>query len=401
MSQNMIEQLEMILAAGERADKQFLESLTKAERNEKGSYEHWSAKDLFAHANYWQRLETDKTIEWVQTGDTLQTPHYEQANRDVFNEFKDSSWEELIHYSQMTMIRMRDLLDKVSEKQLLGPSWESEDLKMWESLVQRLYSHKLFHYAEMFQDKGRNDINSQLWSEWAELVSPLDEGESWQGRVHYNAACGLALAGDQDAALTELAKSLELSPGMKSWARLDSDLVVLHGSEEFKRLITTDYWWQALEANPFAEALADQFIRTLTGFREAVKNCPPEEWQQGETSYQRPVGLALHIVQAIAMFSALKPGDALDDRLERFNWQSRETSDFPDQAAFLDMLDRVEEKLAGFIAEADLNSPEDQFPWTGSVKMSRVIYSLRHTQHHLADLAMELQRRGIRPPDWI
>jgi hypothetical protein len=395
-----MDQLEKILEASKQADRDFLGKLTDEERRAVGTYEKWSAKDLFAHVCFWQRLEADQILEWLDTGTAAPTPQFEQSNLDAFNAFADSSWDEITAYSEETMSKMRSVLDRVNEDILLGPSWETEERKTWESLVQRLYSHKLFHYAEFYQDAGQKEMNSRLWSEWAELVSPLDQGDSFQGRVHYNAACGLALAGDHDGAFSELAQSLELAPGMKSWARLDSDLAILHGTPEFKALISADYWWEALEANAQAEAVADQFMRTFSMLRGAVESFSPQEWIQGETNYQRPVGQALHIAQTAAMYSASKPGDSVDDPLMQINWESPDPAVFPDRKSFLGFLDRVEEKLARFIGGADLNSPEDQFPWTGATKLSRVLYTLRHTQHHLADMAMELQRRGQRPPDW-
>jgi hypothetical protein len=271
---------------------------------------------------------------------------------------------------------------------------------MWEPMVQLAYTHKLLHISDFYIQRGRLEDSGSLWSDWAELVSPLDASDRWQGRVHYNAACGLALAGNHQGALDELGKSLERIPGMKAWARLDSDLSILHGSQEFRELITAKYWWKALEANAQAESIADQFIRTFTMFREAVSAFSSEGWLQGETNYQRPAGVALHIAQTAGMFSSLEPADPFDHPAMQVNWESSDPAVFPEQGEFLKFLDSVEEKLALFISAADLSSAEVQFPWTGSTKLSRMLYTLRHTQHHLADMAMELQRRGFRPPDW-
>ncbi|MGD2058061.1 MAG: hypothetical protein PVF85_07535 [Anaerolineales bacterium] len=400
MSQNMKEQLSRILEASKQADQEFLENLTDADRSEASTYQEWSAKDVFAHAHFWQRYEADKILEWLETGSATPGLQFEQSNLKAYDQFKESSWEEILEYSEETSGKMQDVLDKISAEILLGPSWESEERKMWESLVQRLYSHKLFHYAELYQKKGQNDLNSRLWSEWAELVSPLDPGDSWQGRVHYNAACGLALAGEDEGALRELRKSLELMPTMKTWARLDGDLDILHDSEQFKLLITEDYWWKALEADPQTEAVADQFIRALTMLRNAVKSFPDSAWLEGETNYLRPVALGLHIAQSIGMFSSQAPGDVVEHALMQVNWESTDSTLFPDKLEFLDFLDVIEEKLALFLAAADLDEREDHFPWTGSSKLSRTLYALRHTQHHLADMATVLHRSGLRPPDW-
>jgi hypothetical protein len=187
---------------------------------------------------------------------------------------------------------------------------------------------------------------------------------------------------------------------MKAWARRDPDLTSLHDSTEFRNLITNQYWWEVLEVGGQTEAVADQYMRTFIMLREAVRGFGAQDWLEGETNYQRPVSIALHIGQSLGMYAALKPGDSVEDALMQINWESPDASIFPDQDRFLAFLKRVEEKIAFFIKEADLDSEETQFPWTGSSKLSRTLYSLRHAQHHLADMAMELQRRGLKSPDW-
>ena len=191
-----------------------------------------------------------------------------------------------------------------------------------------------------------------------------------------------------------------MRPSLKTWSRRDSDLESLHDLPEYKELFAHGYWWDALEANPQAEALADQFMRALSMFRRAINTFPDKEWREGETLYQRPAGLALHIVQTIDLYSALKPGDSSDDPLTRINSEDRDSAKLPSQEELLGYLAKVEERLANFIVKSDFQAEEKLFPWTGFTVLSRAQYNLRHTQHHFADMAMELQRRGFKPPDW-
>jgi hypothetical protein len=271
---------------------------------------------------------------------------------------------------------------------------------MWQSLLGSAYTHKILHYSEYDQKRGRTEFASQLWKEWADLVSPLDPGAEWQGGVHYNAACSLALAGDGDGALEELREALELRPSLTAWSRRDSDLEILHEHPQYRDLFAPSYWWAALESGPQAEAIADQFMRSLSMFRASVERVPPEAWREGETLYQRPAGLALHITQTIYNYSALEAGERSDDPLVAVRWQERDSSKLPSQPELLEFLDKAEARLAAFIANADLQAKEEQFPWMGFTLLSRAVYLLRHTGHHSADLAMELQRRGLRPPEW-
>ncbi len=134
--------------------------------------------------------------------------------------------------------------------------------------------------------------------------------------------------------------------------------------------------------------------------RAAIETYPEDAWLEGETLYQRPAGLALHIAQTIDFYSAIKRGETSEDQLSQVNWEDRDPKRLPSQKDLLRYLDVVEERLANFIANTDLQADETLFPWTGFTILSRALYALRHTQHHLADMAMELQRRQLRPPSW-
>jgi tetratricopeptide (TPR) repeat protein len=389
-----------VLETSRETELEFIANLTEEQRNLAGTWEKWSAKDNVAHANYWEDVRGARIIAFVRGEELKSLPQFEPANAECYKQFADSSWDDVKAFAEGAHTQIVEAVRSMEEEALTGPSTETEERKLWDEIVGTAYSHKLMHYSQFYQDQGQKEEAGQLWSEWAELVSPLDEGPEWQGNVHYNAACSLALAGDAEGALLELRKGLELRPSSKAWSRRDSDLEILHDLPEYKELYAPAYWWVALEANPQAEAVADQFLRTLSMLRIAVSTFPEGEWRVGETLYQRPAGLALHIVQSIDFYSALKPGDGSEDTLTKIHWEERDSSKLPSQEELLGFLDIVEERLANFIAKSDFQAEEEQFQWTGFTVLSRAMYNLRHTQHHLADMAMELQRRGFTPPDW-
>lgn len=394
------DRLLQILDKSRSTELEFLLNLTDEDGASEGTYEEWSAKDNIAHVNYWEDVRSTRTMAWIRGEEQEPLPQYERANAECYDRFSSSTWDEVEAFADRVHTKMVEAVRSMDEDTLSGPSEESEERKIWESIVGVAYTHKLAHYAQSYIDRGRKKDASQLWKVWADLVSPLDASPRWQGTVHYNAACSLALAGDREGALEELRNGLALQPSSKSWSRLDSDLETLHDLPEYKELFAPSYWWEALESSPQAEALADQFMRALSMFRLAVNSFPEEAWFDGETLYQRPAGLALHITQSVNFYSALKPGERSEDPLTQVNWQERDSSKLPSQDELLRFLDKVEERLANFILKSDFGGNESIFPWTGLTVLSRALYSLRHMQHHLADMAMELQRRGLRPPDW-
>jgi hypothetical protein len=394
------EQLLQILERSRETELAFMASLSEEDKAEAGSYEKWSAKDNLAHANYWLDLRAAQAFAFARDEDFGPVPQYEQANVEVYERYAGSDWDEVGAIAEQAHAKMLETIQSMDDEELSGPSAESEERKMWESLVGSAYSHKLTHYSQFYQDRDRMKEVGTLWKEWVEAVSPLDSGPDWQGGVHYNAACSLALAGEKGDALEELKVGLELRPGLKYWSRLDSDLAALHDDSGYKELFAPAYWWKALEAGAQVETLADQWLRMLFMLRYTISTVPADSWQEGETLYQRPAGLALHIIQSIDFYTAEKPGEGSKEPLTQINWEVRDSTKLPTQAALLEYLDKVEERLAHFLIKMDFQAEEGHFNWTGKTILSRTIYSLRHSQHHLADLAMEMKRRGLKPPDW-
>ena len=231
-------------------------------------------------------------------------------------------------------------------------------------------------------------------------MAPLDLSADWQGLVHYNMACGLSLSGTVDGALAELRQALRLRPDLAAWSRQDSDLGAVRSKPEYRTLYAAEYWWKVMDANPQAEAFAEQFVRTLAMFREAAKAFPADEWCKGDTPYQRPAGLALHLVEAIDDFAVLKPGESGKTRRFNVDWEEKDSTKLPSQDDLTAYLDEVEQRLAHFLANADLTAAEGLFRWTGSTLLSRMAYLLRHTQHHAAEMCLELHRRGYKAPQW-
>jgi len=394
------DQILTILEKSRTAELEFIANLTEIQKGAPGTYENWTAKDNVAHSNYWVDVRGARIVTFLSGEELKSLPQYEQANSECYEQFADSSWDEVQAFAEGAHKQIVEAVRRLDEEALMGSAIGTEERKLWDEIVEIAYTHKLNHYSQFYQDHGQKKKAGQLLSEWVELVSPLDEEPEWQGNVHYNAACSLALAGDTEGALVELRKGLELRPSSKAWSRLDSDLESLHNLPEYKELYAPAFWWEALEANPQAEAVADQFMRMLSMFRIAVSAFSEEAWREGDSLYQRPAGLALHIAQSIDFYSALKPGDRSEDPLTQIAWEERDAAKLPSQKELLGYLDKVEVRLASFIAMSDFQADEKLFPWTGITVLSRVQYNLRHAQHHLADMAMELQRRGFRPPDW-
>ncbi len=395
------DQLLSILERSHQALQAFVAELSDERRSAVGTYEKWCAKDNVAHVAYWQEHQATRLAALARGEEPPPSPsHFEQANAACFERYCKCSWDEVQAYADLAHAQLADAVRALEEDVLAAPASDSEGRPLWTQVVTTCYTHPLMHMAGYYTEHGQPHKASQLWHQWGELVAPLDDSSEWQGLVHYNMACSLALSGSQDQAIAALRQALEMRPSLTTWSKQDPDLGSLHSTPEYRELYAPQYWWKAIDANPQAEALADQFMRALAMFRGAVKAFPADEWRKGDTPYQRPAGLALHLVESMHGYCALKPGEAGSrDRFD-MDWEEKDSSKLPSQEELLSYLDEVEEKLAGFLADADLTAAEELFRWTGSTLLSRAAYTLRHTQHHLAEMCLELHRRGHPAPQW-
>jgi hypothetical protein len=390
-----------MLERSDAVQKAFVAGLSDDQRAAIGTYEKWCAKDAVAHIAYW--VDRQAAVQSARAcGDEPppSPPHFEQANAACFERFCNSSWDEVQAFADAARAKLMDAVRALPEEMLVPSPSDVAGRTPWQAIVNTGYTHPLVHIAEFYFAQGQSHQAGRLWPEWGELVAPLDDSADWQGLVHYNIACGLALSNNPDAAIVELRQALQLRPSLTAWSRQDPDLSAVRAKPEYRTLYAPEYWWQALEANPQAEVLADQFVRVLSMLREAVKAFPATEWRKGDTPYQRPSGLALHLVESIDGYAALKPGESVCSRRPDADWQDKDSAKLPSQDELLAYLDQVERRLAHFLANADLTAPEELFRWTGSTLLGRVVYSLRHTQHHLAEMCLELHRRGFQAPQW-
>lgn len=153
--------------------------------------------------------------------------------------------------------------------------------------------------------------------------------------------------------------------------------------------------------NDVTRPVLEHFRRTLTMFREAVQTFPVEEWRAGELNYLRPAGIAYHVLETIDFYTGEESIDAFEWG-GRFgvDWEGAHSDQLPSQEQVLLYLDEVQARVEEWLTGNDLLAPEQTYPWTGSVLLARALYILRNTQHHVAELSLELTRRGYPAPEW-
>jgi uncharacterized damage-inducible protein DinB len=152
------------------------------------------------------------------------------------------------------------------------------------------------------------------------------------------------------------------------------------------------------------KAIEEQFRRTFAMWKEEVKNIPADEWRKGKIDYLIPSRHLCHM----AVTADYYVGDALADEYDwnslfGGDWEAMCPEDLPNKKKALEKLGEIEKIVNGRLAkpaDKDLYVNEKQSPWTGKTLASKLMYLLRHTQHHLGELHAELRHRGIERAKW-
>ncbi len=153
-------------------------------------------------------------------------------------------------------------------------------------------------------------------------------------------------------------------------------------------------------------SLKDQWARTWKMWEELIHSIPDDEWRKGDVDYLIPARHLVHVMHADDAFTGDTPFDQYD-RLKWFGVRKGEWETVPEElpsketalATLADTRATFEERLTK-LDDAALLEPEKAHPWAGQTRMSKLLYNLRHTQHHLGEVNAELIRRGIQGVGW-
>jgi hypothetical protein len=145
----------------------------------------------------------------------------------------------------------------------------------------------------------------------------------------------------------------------------------------------------------------EQFNRVFSKFRVTVKAFPEDEWRAGDSAYQRPAGLAAHFLSTIDYYTSDLSADQFPWRKRLgVDWETEKDDLLPSKGLILDYLVEMEKRVARWTARQDLSAVDELHPYCGQTLLGRAIYVLRHSESHLAEMSLELRRRGYLGPEW-
>ncbi len=156
-----------------------------------------------------------------------------------------------------------------------------------------------------------------------------------------------------------------------------------------------------MEEKLISSEVRDQMLRTLDKFKAVVLKFPEKEWRKGETPYQRPAGLAAHLLSTIDFYTSGLTADQFPwGKRLGCDWEDPRDDVLPSQELVLTYLQEMEGRVRKWTERTELSAAEDLHPYTGKTVLARAVYLIRHTESHLGELNLELRRRGFMGPEW-
>jgi hypothetical protein len=157
-------------------------------------------------------------------------------------------------------------------------------------------------------------------------------------------------------------------------------------------------------SEPIVESLADHFSRTWDMMIDAADRFPEKGWYDSSDDRMQPARIAYHVLKGFERYTWLGTADEFfSQRRFSLDWINAAASEFPGQRETVQLLQEAKAKTLEWIRHygaEGLTAPKPLWPWTGSCVLAQGLYHLRHIQHHVAELNVELRRRGLTIVDW-
>lgn len=152
--------------------------------------------------------------------------------------------------------------------------------------------------------------------------------------------------------------------------------------------------------NTIASDLSEQFDRAWDMLRATIGRITDEQWLAGDAPGLVPARWALHAIETVDFDMSRSP-EEYTRRLDAD--EDGPVASLPSRSELLAYLDEVRASSTATLAavsDADLLEAPNAFPWTGKTVLGRMLYTLRHTMTHQAELSMILRLHGAEETEW-
>ena len=155
---------------------------------------------------------------------------------------------------------------------------------------------------------------------------------------------------------------------------------------------------------PLMSSIKDHLDREWAMLEELIDNIPDDEWFRAGPDGVCPAHHIVHVVVCADVFVRDIPFDQWDpttfwvEARPGGPWNMAPEELWAKKLALQKLAEMrsIVDRRLDELDDEDLIEPESVHPWTGRNRLGKMLYDLRHIQHHLGEISGELRRRGIK-----
>ncbi|MGB3716649.1 MAG: ClbS/DfsB family four-helix bundle protein [Candidatus Promineifilaceae bacterium] len=222
--------------------KRYFASMNDDARSAVSKVDDWSPKDTMAHVAHWDSMMAADLADPENRAPAQNEADFNQTNAKIWEQYKESTWDEIEALVDRTQEEMVNSLRRLSEDDLNDPErfeWLN-GRPLWRAVAFSNYYHALQHVAVLYAQQGDMAYANQIQEQAAKHQTRLSVSDELRGTVLYNLGCHYAVTGQRDKALINIGQGLKFYPVLSKWATDDPDLATLHDDPEFLSMIQGD-----------------------------------------------------------------------------------------------------------------------------------------------------------------
>ncbi len=144
-------------------------------------------------------------------------------------------------------------------------------------------------------------------------------------------------------------------------------------------------------------ALRQSYNDTLWMLEDGIQKVSDEAWRAGPDDYLIPARIAYHIFKGLEWLTNTLPRDEfLAARRYSLDWLGP-VAPMPSREELLADLPSLQAKIMAWLDEAE---KQDLFSPEGQGQVSKALYFLRHTQHHIGEYSIVARLLHCESPEW-
>lgn len=196
----------------------------------------WSAKDHVAHLAHWRRYAAQVLTAVRSGGAVPDATDIEAVNAAVHSANRGRSADEIKEEALVSYAELARAIDDCSDDDLLKAR-PGRDTPAWEVVPPNGHLHLGEHLGFWHQAHGDEAAADEAQKWMLEVNEAAFTDPRSRAFAEYNVACYYAKQRRAAEAIPHLARSFELHPELKEWARKDTDLDPIRDETELRAIL--------------------------------------------------------------------------------------------------------------------------------------------------------------------